>query len=134
MRSPAHSTFVSCRILGAGLLIVMALAVWIATLGAGTYLGSTALRADGLLIMTPRRPSQPLSWQEIDDIEVAVFVRGSRNRHIMGVRVTARGNKGIFLPGMLKGRFEHDPEFDERLGLVESAWQQGRPRITAVEG
>lgn len=108
-------------------MIVMAVGVWASTRDAGMYLGSTTLRDDGLLILTPRRPQLLLTWQEIEDLKVDVYSSGKSRSRILGVRVKPRNAKAIFLPGLLKGDRQPDPVFDERARLIESAWASNRP-------
>ncbi len=113
------------------LLGVVAFGGWLTILTAGGYLGATTLREDGLLIAKPWRGSQLLTWGEINKLKVGVFAAG-KGASVLGLCAVVSG-KTVFLPGILTGGGPKDPKFDERIRVIESAWQRARPGLASPE-
>ncbi len=111
-------------------VVAMTLATFLTLLGAPTYLGTTRIREDGLLIAKPCRRPRLLPWSEVDYLWVDAVSYGM-GMPTKGLRAVSGGH-GQFLPGIVS---TNRPDFQLQVKAVDAAWRLANPEaVLARQG
>ncbi|MEY9862351.1 hypothetical protein ABH935_007996 [Catenulispora sp. GAS73] len=108
-------------------VVAMTLGTLLTLLCLPTYLGTTCIRDDGLLIAKPCRRARLLPWSEVDYLWVDAVAYG-RGVPTKGLRAVSSGH-GQFLPGIVS---TSRPDFQLQVQAVEAAWRLGNPQAVLV--